>query len=192
MKTEVELRECAKKYPTSALYGMGTTNLSKIPFDKIAKELKEDEEALIAFPSGAGSVGKTALQFIAVAITNKRLLVSGKPNSVFGTFMDAGVRSIKLDKVNSVGTNGLTVRIDTIGDEDCMFANYSPEVRAALSKEIQSIIDKYHENKATPASQTIINQKSSAEQIKEYKSLLDDGIITQAEFDEKKKQLLGL
>ena len=34
--------------------------------------------------------------------------------------------------------------------------------------------------------------KSSAQEIKEYKELLDSGIITQEEFDAKKKQLLGL
>lgn len=33
---------------------------------------------------------------------------------------------------------------------------------------------------------------SSAEEIKKYKELFDDGIITQEEFDAKKKQLLGL
>ncbi len=35
-------------------------------------------------------------------------------------------------------------------------------------------------------------QTSSAAQIKEFKELLDSGVITQAEFDAKKKQLLGL
>ena len=35
-------------------------------------------------------------------------------------------------------------------------------------------------------------EKSNAEQIKEYKELLDIGAITQEEFDAKKKQLLGL
>ncbi|HAH93581.1 MAG TPA: SHOCT domain-containing protein, partial [Dielma fastidiosa] len=30
------------------------------------------------------------------------------------------------------------------------------------------------------------------EQLRKYKSLLDDGIITQEEFDSKKKQILGL
>ena len=40
--------------------------------------------------------------------------------------------------------------------------------------------------------QPVPPQKSPVEQIKEYKILLDDGIITQEEFDAKKKQLLGL
>ena len=39
---------------------------------------------------------------------------------------------------------------------------------------------------------TIINTASGAQEIKQYKELLDEGIITQEEFDAKKKQLLGL
>ena len=34
--------------------------------------------------------------------------------------------------------------------------------------------------------------QSPAEEIRAYKALLDDGILTQAEFEAKKKQLLGL
>jgi len=36
------------------------------------------------------------------------------------------------------------------------------------------------------------NEVSTTEQLRKYKSLLDDGVITQEEFDAKKKQLLGL
>lgn len=37
-----------------------------------------------------------------------------------------------------------------------------------------------------------VSSLSSADEIRKLKSLLDDGIITQSEFDAKKKQLLGL
>ena len=36
------------------------------------------------------------------------------------------------------------------------------------------------------------NVNDPIEEIRKYKSLLDDGIITQEEFDAKKKQLLGI
>jgi len=40
---------------------------------------------------------------------------------------------------------------------------------------------------------TIVSEKSdSVDEIKKYKELLDSGIITQEEFDAKKKELLGL
>ena len=38
----------------------------------------------------------------------------------------------------------------------------------------------------------IVQQTSNADELKKYKDLLDQGIITQEEFDAKKKQLLGL
>lgn len=39
---------------------------------------------------------------------------------------------------------------------------------------------------------TIVNEVSSADELKKFKDLLDSGIITKEEFDAKKKQLLGL
>ena len=39
---------------------------------------------------------------------------------------------------------------------------------------------------------TVVQQVSAADEIKKFKELLDLGVITQEEFDAKKKQLLGL
>lgn len=41
-----------------------------------------------------------------------------------------------------------------------------------------------------PTSSVQIQQVSAADELRKFKQLLDDGIISQAEFDEKKKQLL--
>ena len=43
-----------------------------------------------------------------------------------------------------------------------------------------------------PAGQIVTQQLSPADELKKFKELLDMGIITQEEFDAKKKQLLGL
>ena len=64
------------------------------------------------------------------------------------------------------------------------------------AKEIYEFIEKRRkeikaESKAASTS-TIIQEKSAAEQIKEFKELLDLDIISQEEFDAKKKQLLGI
>ena len=51
------------------------------------------------------------------------------------------------------------------------------------------------ERQTKPTAATAIKQeapKSDADELKKYKELLDSGIITQEEFDAKKKQLLGL
>lgn len=57
-----------------------------------------------------------------------------------------------------------------------------------LYLEIIKVFDEY---KAMEATQ-IVQQVSAADELKKFKELLDSGIITQEEFDAKKKQLLGL
>ena len=47
-------------------------------------------------------------------------------------------------------------------------------------------------NSETILNTTVKDEKNTTEALKEYKSLLDIGAITQEEFDEKKKQLLNL
>ena len=59
-----------------------------------------------------------------------------------------------------------------------------------LLNDIKPVFEKYHSEASQPT--TIINQTSSADELKKFKDLLDSGIITQEEFDAKKKQLLGL
>lgn len=106
--------------------------------------------------------------------------------------MSSGVKSIKLDKINSVGVFGMTVRLDTIGDEDVVIGSYSPEIRTKLSSEIQKIVNDYQSKKEAQSATTFVQQTSAADELKKFKELLDMGVITQEEFDAKKKQLLGL
>ncbi len=56
--------------------------------------------------------------------------------------------------------------------------------------EIKAAMDQYHA--AASSSAVKASTGSAADEIKKYKELLDMGAITQAEFDAKKKQLLGL
>ncbi len=44
--------------------------------------------------------------------------------------------------------------------------------------------------KAKKAPQSVVNSVSPADELRKFKQLLDDGIISQSEFDEKKKQFL--
>ena len=46
--------------------------------------------------------------------------------------------------------------------------------------------------KETQKNQSGVPATSAADELKKYKDLLDSGVITQEEFDAKKKQLLGL
>ncbi len=60
----------------------------------------------------------------------------------------------------------------------------------ALSEELYNLV----QNKISEAQSNIatISNVSSADELKKFKELLDNGIITQEEFDAKKKQLLKL
>lgn len=187
-----ELKELAKTYPVNhSALGLTTLSLDKLPFDKVANALNDNEQVLLAFGANIMHKGKNIFQYVAACITNERLLLCGKPNTLIGTFMEAGVTSVKLDKVNSVGVVGSGVSINTIGDEDYTFFNYSPDTRGKLAQKIQDILEN---NKFSNVKNntTVIQQKSPAEQIKEFKELLDLGVISQEEFDAKKKQLLDL
>ena len=61
-------------------------------------------------------------------------------------------------------------------------------------KHLDDMLELKHliETSKAPSTQTSASSPSEASQIKEFKSLLDDGIISQEEFDQKKKQLLGI
>ena len=58
-----------------------------------------------------------------------------------------------------------------------------------IAKNVENVIRSFIQQKNLSA---VVAGKSVAEEIREYKALLDDGIITQGEFDAKKAMLLGI
>ena len=68
------------------------------------------------------------------------------------------------------------------------------QVAKAINAEAREIKD-YIENIILNRSKnqgTVVQQASPAEELKKFKELLDMGVISQEEFDAKKKQILGL
>lgn len=76
--------------------------------------------------------------------------------------------------------------LSAAGDENSILFDESLN---ALAQEIVDYIESKRNKNSTPQ---VIQQASPADEIKKYKELLDAGVITQEEFDAKKKQLLGL
>lgn len=78
--------------------------------------------------------------------------------------------------------------LDATRDENTIMV-YEKNIKLAriFIKEIEKMIDELNCNKSHAISQTI---KSNAQEIREFKTLLDEGIISQEEFDLKKSQLL--
>ena len=48
------------------------------------------------------------------------------------------------------------------------------------------------QQEAQPAAAAEAPAQDAVSQLKQYKQLLDEGVITQADFDAKKKQIMGL
>ena len=186
MRTAQEMREFAEQYKPDRLF---TENPKKVSFETIVENLNENEEVLFAFVASAGSVGKYGVCHVGVAISKDRLLVVYKPNSMVGMLMGANCKTYNLKEINSVGPVGISINISIRAEGDIVLGNWSPERRNLISNEIRKIVDA---NTSTNEGGTIVNSVSSAEELKKFKDLLDAGIISQEEFDAKKKQLLGL
>ena len=118
---------------------------------------------------------------VQITVTDKR---------VYG-FDAMGKRvDLPLDSITAVGTSifsGLAVTTASGAIKFAMLKN-----RDELHEEISKLLVARQEK---PAASAAIRQEipqSNADELKKYKDLLDSGVISQEEFDAKKKQLLGL
>ena len=120
---------------------------------------------------------------VELTITNKR---------VFGTAAFGKRVDLPLDSVSAVGSgvfHSITITSASGAIKFGMLSNRD-ELYKAISK---LLIDR--QDSKQPIAQTTIKPEipqSNAEELKKYKDLLDNGVISQEEFDAKKKQLLGL
>ena len=116
-----------------------------------------------------------------LVITDKR--VYGK--AIFGKRVD-----LPLDKVSAVGTSflkGIDVGTSS-GRIKFKLVKNQDEIHAALSK---LLLDRQEKESHNTVVENIVSA-SNADELKKFKDLFDSGVITQEEFDAKKKQLLGL
>ena len=116
-----------------------------------------------------------------LTVTNKR--VYGK--AAFGKRVD-----LPLDKISATATGGFN---------SLTVSTSSGRISFWLLKNRNEVIDVVSrlliERQTTPSDvASVITQgsASNADELKKFKELLDSGVITQEEFDAKKKQLLGL
>lgn len=119
------------------------------------------------------------LSSVELTVTDKR--VYGK--AAFGKRVDLPIDSVSAVAMNS--PKGIAVGTSS-GKISFMLIQNQTEVHAALS---QLLIERQQAKNA----QTVKgNSAGNADELKKYKELLDSGVISQEEFDAKKKQLLGL
>lgn len=118
------------------------------------------------------------------------LIVSDK--RVYGTAAFGKRVDLPLDSVSAIGTGwpkGIAVATSS-GKISFLAIKNCDDIHKVLSN---LLIER--QSKAPAPVQTTIKQEvsqSSADELKKFKELLDSGVITQEEFEAKKKQLLGL
>lgn len=120
-----------------------------------------------------------SVQKMALVVTDRR--VYGQ--AMFGKRVD-----LPVDLISAVGTSFLNgILVSTSSGKICFLGvENKNEIHDEISKLLMA-----RQEKASPTIKQEISQ-SNAGELKKFKELLDSGVITQEEFDAKKKQLLGL
>lgn len=117
-----------------------------------------------------------------LTVTNKRIY--GKV--AFGKRVDLPLDSISAVALTTVLSYGLSVSTSS-GKITFYLISKRNDVHKAIS---DLIIERQNKLNETVIKQEI--QQSNADELKKFKDLLDNGVITQEEFEAKKKQLLNL
>lgn len=167
-------------------------------FEYILPKVSETEEILFAFnvPIGVGiTAGDTG-----VIITNKKMIY-GRSSS--GLLTHGGLKIIDITDINDISFHDIDafqrifisdcykIKIDTIREEVVMnfgiIKSYRPKIEEIATKLTNILFDiKNKNNSHAPAALSV------ADEMLKFKQLLDMGIITQEEFERKKRELLGL
>ena len=126
----------------------------------------------------------------AYAITNKRIMMAQK-----STIAGEKFQTVSLENINDItfqsGIAYGTVTIDTIRE---IFNIGSDKTSAKLiNSKIHEVLDEINNNNYNNNEKLESNAVVSvADELKKFKELLDMGVLTQEEFNNKKKQLLNL
>lgn len=168
-------------------YGKGFTDKWGIKhFNVIADSLKNNENVLMAFIGIHNYISPTKHDGnYAFAITDNKILIAQQ--KVVGE----SLYSINLKNINDIAYKSGAIfgilTIDTFKEKfnvglDSISAN-------KVSMKVREVIDDILYNNSSNAAPV---PSSSADELLKFKQLLDSGIITQEEFDFKKKQILGM
>lgn len=135
---------------------------------------------------GAGVVGIVVGLITFGWLSKMKLTVSNK--RVFGCVAFGKRVDLPVDSISAIGTSWLKgIDISTSsGTIKFKLISNNTDVHKIISN---LLMERQSKQTTTFKQETA---QSNAEELKEYKELLDSGIISQEEFDAKKKQLLGL
>lgn len=144
---------------------------------KIYESLLEGEE-VERLTLGCGNSTKC------VAITNKRIISAWKMG--LASF-EARWEDIRSATPSGVFTSG---KVSTIHNEDALLIEWDTIEAKIKDKFYDYIQKKIHERRDSQNANSNAQPNNALDDLKKLKELLDAGIITQEEFDDKKKALL--
>ena len=159
-------------------------------FQIVENQLKDDEEVIVCF---IGLKNFTSItnheENWAYAITNKRIIIGQK--GLIGEKVDV----ISLRDLNEIsfkkGVVFGVLTIDTIKEEFNvgLDKNSAASIHELVTNALMDLKEEMHQS-----SQPVQQAKADDpyEEVKKLKELLDMGIITEEEFDLKKKNILGI
>jgi hypothetical protein len=184
MRTAKEMYDAAKETGS----GQGMTETWGVKhFEVVAKSLQADEEVLYTFIGLHNyiSMSKHDNNY-AYAVTNKRIIMGQKK------LVGENLQSVSLENINDVtlqkGMAIGTVTIDTIREK--FNVGVTKSQAQVISDNIHELVFRAKQISSTPSPAPAAI--SGADELKKFKELLDAGILTQEEFDAKKKQILGI
>lgn len=157
-------------------------------FEVIERNLSPNEEVNFCFVSnGVNDRSGHALLggLMAVVFTNKKMIYAQR-RPIMGDY----VKTVSYDNINDISSKIGWVFGEIIVDSITEYMDFSvdkPEVEK-MRNTVLEIIEEYRAQKSGSKYNTV----SAADELKKFKELLDMDIITQDEFNAKKKQLLGL
>lgn len=165
-------------------YGQGMTRSWGIKhFQLIVDALQPDENVQMCFIGLHNFRSATKHdQNFAYAVTNKRIIMAQK--KLVGQI----IQSVSLANVNDITySSGMLMGIITV---DTIKEKFNVGVNKAVGDSINSVIHTVlNQIMAAPSP---VPASNSMDQLVQLKSFLDSGIITQADFDAKKRQILGI
>ncbi|OAM29049.1 MULTISPECIES: PH domain-containing protein [Eikenella] len=162
------------------------TDCGAIDFFGTKKEVKElpniiHDDEIITYATSGLLDGNTWL----IVSTNKRVIFLDK-GMIFGLKQV----EIPLEKINSISyKKGLL-----LGEIDIWDGASRMGITGVTKQTLVpfvNAVNKAKEELANLHSQPVSSHLSTADEILKFKNLLDQGILTQEEFDKKKKELLG-
>ncbi len=157
-------------------------------FGVLEKNLMQPEEVLMTFIGlhNYESATKHDRNF-AYAITNKRIMFG--QNSLTGEKF----KSVAYEKINDITfEKGLLFGVLTIDTPQEKFnISLEKDSATAINNNVHQVLDSL-KNSTTETQSVSKPVISVADELKKFKELLDIGVITEEEFNAKKKQLLNL